>query len=103
MKSCHRRYNGIVGELEHPLHQIRTLKFNDGPDTTPGASRSWPNGRAGRRNRGTSLRLASVQPRRATLEFIRRAFEVAGIEFIDENGGGAGVRLKKPHQAAKRK
>jgi transcriptional regulator with XRE-family HTH domain len=27
---------------------------------------------------------------------MRRALEVAGIEFIDENGGGAGVRLKKP-------
>ena len=34
---------------------------------------------------------------------IRRALEAAGVEFIDENGGGAGVRLKKPHQAAKRK
>ena len=27
---------------------------------------------------------------------IRRALEAAGVEFIDENGGGAGVRLKKP-------
>jgi len=27
---------------------------------------------------------------------IRRALEVAGIQFIDENGGGAGVRLRKP-------
>ncbi len=35
------------------------------------------------------------QPRRATLEVIRRAFEAAGIEFIDENGGGPGVRLRK--------
>jgi transcriptional regulator with XRE-family HTH domain len=26
---------------------------------------------------------------------IRRAFEVAGVEFIDENGGGPGVRLTK--------
>ncbi len=34
---------------------------------------------------------------------IRRALEVAGVEFIDENGGGAGVRLRKPHHAAKRK
>jgi len=25
---------------------------------------------------------------------IRRALEEAGVEFIDENGGGAGVRLK---------
>ena len=29
---------------------------------------------------------------------IRRAFEAAGVEFIDENGGGPGVRLRKrPH------
>ena len=35
------------------------------------------------------------QPRRATLEVIRRAFESAGVKFIDENGGGPGVRLKK--------
>ena len=27
---------------------------------------------------------------------VRRALEAAGVEFIDENGGGAGVRLKKP-------
>ncbi|WP_115422072.1 MULTISPECIES: helix-turn-helix domain-containing protein [Sinorhizobium/Ensifer group] len=31
----------------------------------------------------------------ANLTAIRRAFEVAGIEFIDENGGGVGVRFKK--------
>ena len=27
---------------------------------------------------------------------VRRALEAAGIEFIDENGGGAGVRMRKP-------
>jgi hypothetical protein len=26
---------------------------------------------------------------------IRRALEAAGVEFIEENGGGSGVRLKK--------
>ena len=47
---------------------------------------------------------ASVsQPRRATLEVIRRAFETAGIEFIDENGGGPGVRLRKPQRSKKLK
>jgi transcriptional regulator with XRE-family HTH domain len=43
------------------------------------------------------------QPRRATIDVIRRALEFAGVEFIDENGGGAGVRLRKLHQAPKRK
>jgi hypothetical protein len=26
---------------------------------------------------------------------VRRTMEAAGVEFIDENGGGPGVRLKK--------
>lgn len=30
-----------------------------------------------------------------TLDAIRAALEAAGVEFIGENGGGAGVRLKK--------
>jgi transcriptional regulator with XRE-family HTH domain len=34
------------------------------------------------------------QPRRATQDVVRRAFETAGVEFIDENGGGPGVRLR---------
>jgi hypothetical protein len=29
---------------------------------------------------------------------IRHAFELAGVEFIDENGGGPGVRLRKGSQ-----
>ena len=41
------------------------------------------------------LEAGTSQPRRATLDVIRRAFESAGVEFIDENGGGPGVRLKK--------
>jgi transcriptional regulator with XRE-family HTH domain len=42
------------------------------------------------------LESGASQPRRATLDVVRRALEAAGVEFIDENGGGAGVRLKKP-------
>lgn len=30
-----------------------------------------------------------------TVDAIRRALEAAGVEFIEENGGGPGVRLKK--------
>lgn len=30
------------------------------------------------------------------LDAIRRALEAAGVQFIPENGGGAGVRLAKP-------
>ena len=32
---------------------------------------------------------------------IRKALERAGIEFIDENGGGPGVRLRKRHRGKK--
>ena len=31
-----------------------------------------------------------------TIEALQRAFEARGIEFIDENGGGPGVRLREP-------
>ena len=33
-----------------------------------------------------------------TIEALQRAFEASGVEFIDENGGGPGVRLRKRHQ-----
>ncbi|MFZ2091701.1 MAG: transcriptional regulator [Pseudolabrys sp.] len=34
---------------------------------------------------------------------VRRALEDAGIEFIDENGGGPGVRLRKRQRSKKPK
>ncbi len=41
-----------------------------------------------------------VPPGRATtVSDVQRTLEAAGIKFIEENGGGPGVRLKKaPHQ-----
>ena len=36
------------------------------------------------------------QPRRSTLEVVRRCLESGGVEFIDKNGGGGGVRLRDP-------
>jgi len=44
--------------------------------------------RAEAADRGTSLTTANDLA-------IRRALEAAGVEFIDENGGGPGVRLRK--------
>ena len=41
---------------------------------------------------GTSLTVANELA-------IRRALEAAGVEFIDENGGGPGVRLRKSPRA----
>ena len=49
------------------------------------------------------LEAGASQPRHATLDVIRRAFEAAGVEFIDENGGGPGVRLRKLSQGKQRK
>ena len=47
----------------------------------------------------TVARLESIDGplggRQETSEKIRNTIEGAGIEFIDENGGGLGVRLKK--------
>jgi transcriptional regulator with XRE-family HTH domain len=44
-----------------------------------------------------------TDPRRATLVVLKQAFERAGIEFIDENGGGAGVRIRKRKRTKKSK
>ncbi len=37
-----------------------------------------------------------------TLEALRSALQTAGVEFIAENGGGAGVRLRKGTAEEKR-
>jgi predicted transcriptional regulator len=39
-----------------------------------------------------------VRAHRSTLTALKTALEVAGVEFIDENGGGPGVRLRKRQQ-----
>jgi transcriptional regulator with XRE-family HTH domain len=44
-----------------------------------------------------------TDPRRATLVVLKQAFERAGVEFIDENGGGAGVRIRKRKRTKKSK
>ncbi len=37
--------------------------------------------------------------RSATVEAIRKALEEAGVQFIQDNGGGAGVRLREPRRS----
>lgn len=47
-------------------------------------------------SKGTIERLEKGEALKpATVEKVRTALEAAGVEFIDENGGGAGVRLRK--------
>ena len=36
--------------------------------------------------------------KQSTMDRLQDALEAAGIEFIQENGGGPGVRLRKRHQ-----
>jgi transcriptional regulator with XRE-family HTH domain len=38
-----------------------------------------------------------------TIEALQRVLEAAGVDFIDENGGGPGVRLRKPPKEKRRK
>ena len=33
--------------------------------------------------------------KQSTMDKLQRALEAAGVEFIEENGGGPGVRLRK--------
>ncbi len=42
-----------------------------------------------------SIERGKAIPRAVTSASIQRALEDAGVEFIAENGGGAGVRLRK--------
>ena len=38
--------------------------------------------------------IGKTAPQKGTLVILRQALEAAGVEFIDENGGGPGVRLR---------
>ena len=44
-----------------------------------------------------------ISGRPKTVQKIRDALEKAGVEFIDENGGGLGVRLRKHYRPKKLK
>ena len=40
-------------------------------------------------------KLRAFVTKKRWFDVLRRAFEGNGVEFIDENGGGPGVRLRK--------
>jgi transcriptional regulator with XRE-family HTH domain len=44
----------------------------------------------------------AAETRPAILAALRRALELAGVEFIDENGGGLGVRYRKRQRSKPR-
>jgi DNA-binding XRE family transcriptional regulator len=47
------------------------------------------------RNTITNIEVGRYAGDQKTLEIIEAVLSRAGVEFIDENGGGAGVRMKK--------
>ena len=78
------------------------------PDQCKAARRllRWSRGRLGRESMTAIATIASyeiagrmVMPRgretgRDRVERMRSAFEAAGVEFVDPNGGASGVRLR---------
>jgi transcriptional regulator with XRE-family HTH domain len=50
------------------------------------------------RNTITNIEIGRYAGDPKTLEIIETVLTKVGILFIDENGGGPGVRLKKPHK-----
>lgn len=46
-------------------------------------------------HRNTLNKVDAGEGSESTLNLLRLTFENLGVEFIPENGGGAGVRLKK--------
>lgn len=50
------------------------------------------------RNTVTNIETGRYAGDPATVASIRAALEAAGVVFIPENGGGPGVRLRKPDQ-----
>ena len=48
------------------------------------------------RNTITNIEVGRYSGDPKTLEVIETTLRKGGIEFIDENGGGPGVRLRKP-------
>ncbi len=55
------------------------------------------------RNTITNIEVGRYAGDPATLNLIKAIFIREGVQFIDENGGGAGVRLRKPVKEKSRK
>jgi DNA-binding XRE family transcriptional regulator len=55
------------------------------------------------RNTVTNLEVGRYAGDPETLSNIKRVLEKAGVDFIDENGGGPGVRLRDRTQKKPRK
>ena len=76
----------------HQIRAARALLRWSAEDLSRGSSVSL---RTIRRAELAEMRTTLTTPNNLA---IRQALEAAGVEFIDENGGGAGVRLRKPRR-----
>jgi hypothetical protein len=50
--------------------------------------------------RRAELTASETKLTRVNDQALRRVLEAAGVEFIDDNGGGPGVRLRAPNSGA---
>jgi transcriptional regulator with XRE-family HTH domain len=93
-------YRGAMSILKVSIRQLKAARSLIGWSQEELAS-------AAKISLPTIKRLEAVEGplggRQTTAEKIQAALEKAGIEFIDENGGGLGVRLRKRQQAKKTK
>jgi hypothetical protein len=72
-----------MGQLAHDLDdEVPVSRLAHQPTTVIGAV-------------GKQVQSGRSSPQNATLDVLRRAFEMAPVIFIDENGQGLGVRLRK--------
>jgi transcriptional regulator with XRE-family HTH domain len=55
------------------------------------------------RNTITNIEIGRYAGDQKSLEMLESVLRKAGVEFIDENGGGPGVRLRKPARQKSRK
>jgi transcriptional regulator with XRE-family HTH domain len=55
------------------------------------------------RNTITNIEVGHYAGDPKSLELLEAVLRKSGVEFIDENGGGPGVRLMKPHQTKMRR
>ena len=55
------------------------------------------------RNTVTNIEVGRYTGDARSLELIASILKKAGVEFIDENGGGPGVRLQKPQHSEQTK
>lgn len=96
-----------MGSLRHCVCPVRSQQSVSGVPLTPeqiipvfGIKCHEPWSAAGVGGNTVNRFEAGQDARVSSVDTMRTARESAGVEFIPENGGGAGVRLAKPRPQA---